>query len=86
MSGLERLAVLNGLRDSLTPIRIAKQFNMWKKTVQRIKGPLFRELLNNPVRYPKCEKGGPITDLPFLGVLPHPQRSTPVMEATATNL
>ena len=73
MSGLERLAVINGLRYSLTPIRIAKQFNMSKKTVQRIKGPLFRELLNNPVRYP------------FLGVLPHPQRSTPVKEAPATN-
>ncbi len=39
MSGLERLAVLNGLRDGLTPIRIAKQLNMSKKTVQRIKGP-----------------------------------------------
>ena len=30
------------------------------------KGPLFSKLLYNPVKCPRCEKGGPITDLPFV--------------------
>ena len=38
---LERLAVLNGLRDGLSPSRIAKQWSMPGRTVQRFKGRIY---------------------------------------------
>jgi hypothetical protein len=37
MAYLQRLAVLNGLRDGLSPSRTATQWSMSGKTVQRLK-------------------------------------------------
>ncbi len=42
---LERLAVLNGLRDGLSTSRIAKQWSMSGKTVQRLKSLGYKTTL-----------------------------------------
>ena len=45
LSGLERLAILNGIRDGLSPSRIATQWSMSSKTVQRFKSWIYDEPL-----------------------------------------
>ena len=41
LSQLERLAVLNGLRDGVSTNRIATQWSMSGKTVERLKSKLY---------------------------------------------
>ena len=43
---MERLAILEGLRDRLSTSRIAKQWSMSVKTVQRLKGRIYAESLS----------------------------------------
>ncbi len=46
LSRLERLAILNGLRGGLSTSRIATQWSMSDKTVQRLKGRIYAEPLS----------------------------------------
>ena len=46
LSRLERLAILNGFRGGLSTSRIATQWSMSDKTVQRLKGRIYAEPLS----------------------------------------
>ena len=46
LSQLDRLAILNGLRDGDAPARIATQWNLSVRTVERVRGSLYEEPLS----------------------------------------
>ena len=46
LSQLDRLAILNGIRDGDAPARIATQWNISVRTVERVRGSLYDEPLS----------------------------------------
>jgi hypothetical protein len=60
MAYLQRLVVLNGLRDGLSPSRTATQWSMSGKTVQRLKSGILD--------YPKRVWSRPSLDVAFVAV------------------